>query len=112
MASKWAIVSLVVVLPIEPVIPMAVLPQIFRTHRSNRAPAQCLLNEVVPVEAFAFDSKKEFAGLHRAGVDGISLSHRVTVVLARCSDEFGDAGEKKFHAVFPAVPAFATVLQS
>ena len=65
------------------------------------------------VEALAFHRKKEFAGLHGAGVDGISLSHRADRRIGRLrSDELGDAGEKKLHAVFPAVPAFATVLQS
>ena len=54
----------------------------FLDNRANRAPAQCLLDEVVTVEAFAFDRKEEFAGLHRAGVDGISLSHGAPVVLA------------------------------
>ena len=91
-------------------------------HRGNRTPAQRLLDEVVTVEAFAFDREEQFAGLHGAGIDGISLGHGMAVVLAgrrlarRClvgrSNEFGDARQKKFHAVFPAVPAFAALLQS
>src|SRR5208337_1384197 len=95
---------------------------IFPNHGGNRAPAQRLLDKVVPVEAFAFNRKEEFAGLHGAGVDGISLSHRATVVLPGRNwagrsfpgrnNEFGDAGEKKFHAVFPAVPASAALSQS
>src|ERR1035438_3060339 len=81
-------------------------------HRGDRAPAQCLLNKVVPVEPFAFDGKKEFAGLHGARIDGISLGRSAPVVLAGRRQEFADAGEKKFHAVFPAVPAVAALLQS
>src|ERR1035441_311823 len=91
-------------------------------HRGNRTPAQRLLDEVVTVEAFAFDREEKFAGLRGAGIDGISLGHRMTVVLAgrrlagRCllgrSNEFGDARQKKFHAVFHAEPAFAALLHS
>ncbi len=81
-------------------------------HRGNRAPAQRLLDEVVTVKAFAFDREEQFAGLHGAGIDGISLGHRTTIVLAgRClarhRNEFGNARQMKFHAVFPTVPTFA-----
>ncbi len=81
-------------------------------HRGNRAPAQRLLDEVVAVEAFALDRKKKFAGFHGAGIDGISLGLVPTVVLAGRGYEFGDAGEWKFHSVFPIASAFAALLQS
>ena len=84
---------------------------ILPNHRGNRAPAQCLLNKIVPVKPFAFDRKKKFAGLHRARIDGISL-RRSAVVLAARRQEFADAREKKFHAVFPALPVFAALSQS
>src|SRR5208337_5213671 len=55
---------------------------LFFDHRSNCAPAECLLYEVVTVEALAFDSEEEFAGLHGAGIDGISLGCGAQVALA------------------------------
>ena len=59
--------------------------------RRNRAPSQCLLYKVVPVQPFALDGKKNFARLHRPRIDRISLRRRLAIVLPAGLQEFADA---------------------
>src|SRR6202021_2231147 len=97
-------------------------PLILPNHRRNRSPTERLLNKIVTIQPFPLDRKEKFVRLHCARVDGIALSNGTAIIVAirgfvppalvGRSNKFGDAREQKFHTVFPAIVALATLLHS
>ena len=75
---------------------------IFANDGANRAPGERRLDKIVAVEALAFDREKKFAGLHGAGIDGVSMGRRRGIELAGGGQEFRDPRKSELHAIFPA----------